>query len=70
MKQIEKSSHELLLPSIATPYAEKSWKGYVPTAKLLCSLQRSLWIGHTLARSRLSVMMFLSRHKMLCLYKP
>ena len=64
IKLIEKFSHELLLLSIATSYTKRFWKEYIPTAKLLCSLQGSVWIGPTLAKSHLSVMMFPSRHKM------
>lgn len=64
-EMIDKSSRELLLLSIANSYAERFWKGYIPTAELLCNLQGLMWIGHTLARLRLSVMMFPSRHKML-----
>lgn len=64
---------EVLTGAIAAEHSNflhRFWKGYRSTSKVLCLTQGSVWIGHSLVRSPLSVTMFPYRHKVLWSYKP
>lgn len=64
---------EVLTGAIAAEHSNflhRFWKGYRSTSKVLCLTQGSVWTGHSLVRSPLSVTMFPYRHKVLWSYKP